>query len=72
VPLRSPAEVGVARQTLHRWLARYEAGGLDGLGDLGKSSEVALAWGHAGLPGTDFSSGGDVVGSSPARRLRSQ
>jgi transposase InsO family protein len=27
------ARWGVARQTLHRWLARYEAGGLDGLGD---------------------------------------
>ena len=27
------ARWGVARQTLHRWLARYQAGGLDGLGD---------------------------------------
>ena len=24
---------GVARQTVHRWLRRYEDGGLDGLGD---------------------------------------
>ena len=24
---------GVHRQTLHRWLVRYEAGGLEGLGD---------------------------------------
>jgi transposase-like protein len=27
------AAVGVSRQTLHAWLARYEAGGLEGLGD---------------------------------------
>jgi transposase InsO family protein len=27
------ARFGVSRQTLHAWLARYEAGGLDGLGD---------------------------------------
>jgi transposase-like protein len=26
-------KTGVARQTLHRWLARYEAEGLDGLAD---------------------------------------
>src|SRR6478752_3650330 len=26
-------KVGVSRQTLHAWLARYEAQGLDGLGD---------------------------------------
>jgi transposase len=26
-------EVGVSRQTLHRWLARYEAEGLEGLKD---------------------------------------
>jgi len=26
-------KVGVSRQTLHAWLARYEAAGLDGLGD---------------------------------------
>jgi transposase-like protein len=26
------AAVGVSRQTLHAWLARYEAGGLEGLG----------------------------------------
>ena len=26
-------KIGVARQTLHRWLARYEAEGLDGLAD---------------------------------------
>jgi transposase len=26
-------KTGVARQTLHRWLARYEAQGLDGLAD---------------------------------------
>jgi transposase-like protein len=24
---------GVSRQSVHAWLARYEAGGLDGLGD---------------------------------------
>ena len=27
------ATVGVSRQTLHAWLARYEAGGLEDLGD---------------------------------------
>ena len=27
------AESRVSRQTMHRWLARYEAGGLEGLGD---------------------------------------
>jgi transposase InsO family protein len=27
------AKVGVSRQTLHAWLARYEAGGLEGLAD---------------------------------------
>ena len=27
------ARVGVARKTLHVWLGRYEAGGLDALGD---------------------------------------
>ena len=27
------AAVGVSRQTLHAWLARYEAEGLEGLGD---------------------------------------
>lgn len=27
------ARLGVARQTVHRWLARYEAGGLENLGD---------------------------------------
>jgi transposase-like protein len=27
------AAVGVSRQTLHSWLARYEAGGLEGLAD---------------------------------------
>ena len=27
------AAVGVSRQTLHTWLARYEAGGLERLGD---------------------------------------
>jgi transposase len=26
-------KVGVSRQTLHAWLARYEAEGLEGLGD---------------------------------------
>lgn len=26
-------KVGVSRQTLHAWLARYEAEGLDGLAD---------------------------------------
>ncbi|MCA2240743.1 helix-turn-helix domain-containing protein, partial [Mycobacterium avium] len=26
-------KVGVSRQTLHRWLARYEAAGLEGLVD---------------------------------------
>ncbi|EJO89729.1 hypothetical protein MCOL_V206050 [Mycobacterium colombiense CECT 3035] len=26
------SKVGVSRQTLHSWLARYEAEGLDGLG----------------------------------------
>jgi transposase len=26
-------KVGVSRQTLHAWLARYEAGGLEGLVD---------------------------------------
>src|SRR4051812_50158567 len=27
------AQWGVSRQTLHSWLARYEAGGLEGLAD---------------------------------------
>ena len=27
------ARFGVARQTVHDWLAKYEAGGLEGLGD---------------------------------------
>src|SRR5436309_13168877 len=27
------SEWGVCRQTMHRWLARYESDGLDGLGD---------------------------------------
>ena len=27
------ARFGVARKTVHQWLARYEAGGLDGLAD---------------------------------------
>ena len=27
------AQVGVSRQTVHAWLARYEAGGLEGLAD---------------------------------------
>ena len=27
------AAVGVSRQTLHAWLAKYEAGGLEGLVD---------------------------------------
>src|ERR1700720_396250 len=27
------SKVGVSRQTLHAWLARYEADGLEGLGD---------------------------------------
>jgi len=27
------AAVGVSRQTMHTWLGKYEAGGLEGLGD---------------------------------------
>jgi transposase len=27
------ARFGMARQTVHAWLAKYEAGGLEGLGD---------------------------------------
>ena len=27
------ARFGVSRQTLHAWLGKYEAGGLEGLGD---------------------------------------
>ena len=27
------SEWGVCRQTMHRWLARYESGGLEGLGN---------------------------------------
>ena len=27
------ARFGVSRQTIHAWLAKYEAGGLEGLGD---------------------------------------
>src|SRR5829696_2189208 len=27
------AAVGVSRQTMHGWLGKYEAGGLEGLGD---------------------------------------
>jgi transposase InsO family protein len=30
---RAAEKVGVSRQTLHAWLARYEAGGLEGLAD---------------------------------------
>src|ERR1700758_295504 len=34
LPVSQAAEkTGVARQTLHRWLARYEAEGLDALAD---------------------------------------
>lgn len=34
LPISQVAEkVGVSRQTLHSWLARYEAAGLDGLMD---------------------------------------
>ena len=29
-------KVGVSRQTLHSWLAKYEAGGLEGLGDVSR------------------------------------
>ena len=29
-------ETGVSRQTLHSWLAKYEAGGLEGLGDVSR------------------------------------
>jgi transposase InsO family protein len=47
------ARVGVRRQTVHEWLARYEAGGLDGLADrshrprscphqIGSATEVAV------------------------------
>jgi transposase len=31
--VQAAEKTGVARQTLHRWLARYEAQGLDGLAD---------------------------------------
>src|SRR4029079_10143502 len=48
------ARFGVARKTVHSWLARYEAGGLEGLGDrshrprscphqMGSSVEVEIA-----------------------------
>lgn len=48
------ARFGVSRKTMHVWLARYEAGGLDGLADrshrprscphqMDASDEVALA-----------------------------
>ena len=49
------AGAGVSRQTLHAWLAKYEAGGLEGLGDgLNRTgfSAVHAASGRAsdGLP----------------------
>ena len=27
------SDLGVSRRTLHRWLVRYEAGGMEGMGD---------------------------------------
>ena len=44
------AAVGVSRQALHAWLAKYEAGGLEGLVD----------WSHrpAGMSASDAGGGG--------------
>lgn len=36
-------KVGVSRQTLHSWLARYEANGLEGLVD---RSHCPVSWPH--------------------------
>jgi transposase InsO family protein len=56
------ARFGVSRKTVHDWLARYEAGGLENLGDrshrprscphqMGADLEVAIARLRAGHPG---------------------
>jgi transposase InsO family protein len=56
------ARFGVSRQTLHSWLAKYEAGGLEGLGDgshrprscphqMGPDVEVAIARMRTSHPG---------------------
>ena len=37
------ARFGVSRQTLHAWLAKYEAGGLEGLGRRVASAQVLSA-----------------------------
>ena len=37
------ARFGVSRQTLHAWLAKYEAGGLEGLGDGSHRPQVLSA-----------------------------
>ena len=37
------ARFGVRRQTVHDWLAKYEAGGLENLGDRVASAEVVSA-----------------------------
>ena len=64
------AAVGVSRQTLHAWLAKYEAGGFEGLVD-GVASAVDLAAADAG-DGGGGSIGGpaeaSVVGSAADRK----
>ena len=45
-------EWGVCRQTMHRWLARYESEGLEGLGD--RSCRPAHCFGQWGRRGGRF------------------
>ena len=63
------AAVGVSRQTLHAWLAKYEAGGFEGLVD-GVASAVDLAAADAGDGGGGSAGGAaetPVVGSAADR-----
>ena len=67
------AAVGVSRQSLHAWLAKYEAGGLEGLVDrshrpLSSPHQMLAAGGGGGVGGPAEAS---VVGSA-ADRSRGQ
>ncbi len=63
------AAVGVSRQTMHAWLAKYEAGGLEGLVDGSHrpwTSSAADAGGGGG-GGAGGAAGASVVGSAADR-----
>ena len=48
---------GVSRQTVHAWLAKYEAGGLEGVGDLSRRPRSCLhSRGTSSICGICFSS----------------